>query len=157
MTRRHAALETTLKALADDFANRVALAMVRAPVTELGAAFDAGELRRALLAAFARLTVERKPETRPPVRRRRREVPGSRVVVSKERDSHPIEDRGAGAITDPSLLLLAMEQERRVPVSQAPPPRADVTRSVSAGPTLRPGERLQRTTGGGLVLRRPGK
>jgi len=105
---------------------------------------------------------------RPPVVRAALPAPRrARPVVTRPRarprpGPDPVDDGEAfaNAITDPSILLerigtgpAVTARELRREVELLSPP----VRVTEAGPALRPGERLQRTSGGNMVLRRGGK
>jgi hypothetical protein len=151
MNPRLAALEATLEALATEFARRLVEAALRAPVGELSALLRDGI-----------------PVSRAPVGKVR--GPGLRVSLrTPEREPVVVDDGDAAGsvITDPSLLLEVLgsgpspapRTTRRAATEEAGilgPSSVKVPRAAST-PTLRAGERLQRTAGGSMVLRRGAK
>jgi hypothetical protein len=175
MTTRLASLEAALARLADVFANQLARAVLRAPPAELREVLTGGlQLDRALAAAAANLARAGRAANLPHPGRPSRRVapPVSHLEAPRRRgrpsrtslDAAPEDAAFEHAITDPSLLLgvigaatavVARESRASSTLLTAPTPgQAD---AQGHGPTLRPGERLQRTTGGNVVLRRGGK
>jgi len=164
-------LERELERAAIDFASALVLAALRAKVEELPllrhnpAPLTAEQFPVDLVRAPARAP-SRAP-TRAPSRAVRA-APEPPVRVAKAiserkaktpRRAKPDEaesDDGGHTITDPSLLLAALEFDAQ-PSSRARPSRS--TDFVSSpvedtGPALRPGERIERSAGGTVILRR---
>jgi hypothetical protein len=175
MTTRLASLEAALARLADAFAHQLVHAALRAPTADLREVLAGGlHLDRALAAAVANLArAELAASQSRPGRARPRVARASSSVVDSHRRARPSRksvdvapDDAAfeHVITDPSLLLGVIGADTPVVAreSRASSTLLRASTHVRAdgdakGPTLRPGERLQRTTGGNVVLRRGGK
>jgi hypothetical protein len=158
-------LEHALERAALDFASALVLAALRAKVEDLPL----------LRHDPAQLTAEQfpldlvRPPTRAPSRAVARATSQPRVRVAKPSpakkvktrprarpDEAEADDGGGHTITDPSLLLAAIESDAQ-PESRARPSRSTAFFSSAVedtGPALRPGERLQRSAGGTVILRR---
>lgn len=146
-------LERALEQLAREFAMHVIADVVRAHLSEVRATLrDEAVLSPA---AFPIDVVAR--SVRPPpsaAQRRGDSTPPAPPLPAPDDEPEPSE-----LITDPALLLDVIASAPRS--SPPPPPRAATLVEVSnrpsgTDPLLRPGERLQRTAGGSVVLRRGG-
>jgi hypothetical protein len=177
MTTQLASLEAALEQLALEFAEKLLATAISAPISELSVVLRAGKgLHRGILRAVAtHVKAERQPVlpsrvTRAPrpralavrshavAREALAPAPHSRTPFDEADEADEVDDSDAfaNAITDPSLLLEVIGSGR--PAARHPRPETQilVTKAPASeqGPTLRPGESLQRTAGGGVVLRR---
>lgn len=172
-------LEVTLRQLAHDFALRLVEAALRSPVDDLAAGLAGSPVGRVTLPIDdpprrtrpALRTRPRRPPVKEPAprrpapasRRRARAAAGRERPVDRDRARES--DVPPNVITDPDLLLDVIDSGVR---SSRPAPRVEERAEADAedpgasvasdtGPVLRPGERLQRTAAGNVVLRRGGK
>ncbi len=175
MTSRIVLLEDTLRKLAHDLALQLVQAAFRLRVAELAEGLVAGSpaVRMTPLEARRASTSGARTSARP--RRSAREAPAERRAVrasafgGRERSAGHVHaddsDVPANIITDPGLLLdvigSAARSSRRAPHREEPGEVDLQGPGLSAangnGPVLRPGERVQRTAAGHVVLRRGGK
>jgi hypothetical protein len=180
MTIRLASLEATLEQLAERFAVELVKAARHAPIAELREVLQGGpELQRVMMQLVASLSHAVKvpsPVTRPsspPATRlplthrpaRRRASPRAASQVARPSRTARFDDADDSAsftnvITDPSFLLGAIASPGS-PARHEPLPEPELLRPAAdareQGPTLRPGEQMQRTSSGNVVLRRGGK
>lgn len=179
MTTPIDSLELTLRQLANDFAHRLVEAAFRSPVSELAEGLVAGSFatrakrtgpkppRRSREAAPQRPGRSKSKAPAEP-RATRAPRPPTRSVRRRERpaDDAPTHDSDVppNVITDPGLLLGVIGSAALSPPRtprQEEPEAVDVNPGPSdatdSGPVLRPGESLQRTAAGHVVLRRGGK
>jgi hypothetical protein len=144
--------------LARAFAERVVAAAVRAPVFELDEV-----LTRAMASPPRRESTHEKPKREAQTRvngarATHEEAPSRRSAPPPPESDEP--ETFANVITDPSLLLDVIESTPTLPAAppRVPRPRAApelLTQAVALrGPALRPGERLERTARGSVILRR---
>jgi hypothetical protein len=160
-------LERELERAAIDFASALVLAALRAKVEELPllrhnpAPLTAEQFPVDLVRAPTRApsrapsrAVRAAPE--PPVRVAKAISERKAKTPRRAKPDEAESDDGGHTITDPSLLLAALEFDAQ-PSSRARPSRS--TDFVSSpvedtGPALRPGERIERSAGGTVILRR---
>jgi hypothetical protein len=160
MTTQLASLEAALEQLALEFAEKLLATAISAPISELSIVLRAGKgLQQGILRTVATLVkAERQPILPSRVTRalRPRALALAPAPACTRFDDVDDSDAFANAITDPSLLLEVIGSGR--PAARDPQPETQllVTKAPASeqGPTLRPGESLQRTAGGGVVLRR---
>jgi hypothetical protein len=180
MITRLASPEVALEQLALEFAEQLLAAAISAPISELRDVLrDESLLRESILRAVVsalrsetpELPAIRVPRARRPRAGAVRRLPAARAALAPVHartrfDEVDDGDAFANAITDPSLLLDVISdgrdgrEHRTVP--RDPPPESPLLApkppaASEHGPTLRPGESLQRTAGGGVVLRRGAK
>jgi len=182
MKNRTAPLEAALEQLAFDFATRLVDAAFRARVTDLEAVLaDRSPAPRARVKAARKPEVAAPAEARVAGAARGRSKPSRQVVqatpASRAARRRQISPAGPPAphdlesspdvITDPSHLLGVIgahesavtrpSQSRGAPDQGLFGPASRLVASSDGGPSLRPGERVQRTAAGTVVLRRRGK
>jgi len=173
MSTRLSWLEPVLQRLALEFADGLLAAAVRAPVADLGALLrDGAAFERELLRGVASsVAVERgvraRGGQRGGARAAARRMRARKKVAAAPRGvrAAPVGDAddggaAAGLITDPASLLDVIDVTRPPPPPTRVRPRkreAPALRTTPDAPSLRPGERLQRTRSGGVVLTRGGK
>jgi hypothetical protein len=178
MTTELVRLERELSLLASEFAMQLVRAALRARVAELDALCDARALepelfaitldesssRARLVQAGAARATESDGERADRPRRAGRPGPqrSARAAAAPPRTSSAPPDTddadaAANVITDPSSLLEVLGSSTAPASNRARATsffRDQPDSTEAQGPALRPGERLQRTAGGNVVLRR---
>jgi hypothetical protein len=178
MTTDLVSLERELERLAHDFAIKLIWAALRARVEELDVLVESTTFEPEAFPVDLVPPRRRGPRVLPPTpaapaqRSRRTVAPRPAPVLRRapaRRDEPEDDDTMANMITDPGLLLDVIEAGN-VPSRRSERPEAGVPQAgrvskllrdpvarasePEQGPALRPGERLQRTAGGNVVLRR---
>jgi hypothetical protein len=163
-------LEATLDQLVSDFVRALLEAALKTTPSDFAALGPDSGVRSSALSP---------PVQEPPRVRPRRASPPSAVLArpnsapsreAQDRSSpssppHGEEASPAHAITDPALLLRAIDDATASPEPETPPMPSRATRAVpallettvaeaSTGSTLRAGEEILRKTGAGMVFRR---
>jgi hypothetical protein len=159
MTTKAVSLDAVLHGLAEQFARQVVAELLRVRVRDLRPMLE-DTVAPAPVARRAKPRASRRtlPAAGAPARPSRSQVGRPRVSEST-REVLDDDLSPSNAITNPDLLLDAADGVK------APLPRRDVARPApprtppsevraEASPVLREGERLQRTAGGNVVLRR---
>ncbi len=182
MTNRLLSLERALAQLARDFARDIVLEALRTRIEDLGPLLDRRTVAPSPVASARPSRAPRSPVPRakkspapktPPSRGRATTPPAPRRAAPEEVAELDTDGPLANIITDPSFLLDGIlaglssgREARRDGPREAPPSRdarggpgllgaaSSPPGNGASSPALRPGERLQRTPGGAVILRR---